>query len=425
MKFQERQFLRAQDFKDEQDYHALKMMDHNRLLHTRGICEGLMVKASAKDANSVEVSAGSAIDFDGNQILLTEAETVDLSKAAAAKVILTVCYGEANADDAKYNLDEGGFKGCTRTLEKPIFEAWPATSPTTDPNKLLLAIVERETGGKIKSVDTTPPAPQNRLMAGVKLSDVGSATLVDQSVTTEKIRDGAVIEIKLGASAVTEGKIKNDAVTRDKIKSGEVVAGKLATNAVVADNIAGDAVIEAKIKNDAVTRNKIKGGEVVAGKLATNAVVADNIAGDAVTEAKIKNDAVTRGKIKNGEVVAGKLATNAVVADNIAAEAVTYAKMKIYRQISTQTLQADSGMAFVRELAEEQLNRPVVWAVYNITDGTSVLNMPQSASGSKVQIFYHEQITRKTATNTYERVLFVHNGSNKQLQVKVMYWRWD
>jgi len=301
MKFQERQFLRAQDFQDEQDYHALKLMDHNRLLHTRGICEGLTVTASTADNKCVNVSKGSAIDFDGNQILLTDTETVDLSKATAAKVILTVCYGEANATDAKYNLDEGGFKGCTRTLEKPLFEAWPYATPSADPNKLLLAIIDRDANGKITAVDTNPPAPQNRLEAGVKLSNVGSATLVDQSVTTEKIRDGAVTAIKIAGSAVT----------RDKIANGEVVAGKLATDAVVAGNIAANAVITAKIADGNVTTAKLPDNAVTTAKINNLAITEAKLGAGAVTEAKIANKAVTLAKMNCERVSWGEVTLSA------------------------------------------------------------------------------------------------------------------
>lgn len=315
MKYQERQFLRAQDFQDEQDYHVQKMKDHNRLLHTRGVCEGLLVTAS-KTELCVDVSAGSAIDAIGNPIMLAEKETVDLSKSCpgATSIVLTIRYGQANAPDKEYNPDEGGFSGCTRTLERPIFEAWPAASPSTDANCLLLAAITRNTAGTILTCNSSP---LGRLTAGVQLSAVGSGELLPQSVTTDKIKDGAVTEIKLA----------NDAATTAKIKDANITAAKLAVNAVITDKINTAAVTDTKLATDAVITTKIKDANVTAAKLAANAVTADKISATAVTDAKLATDAVTTVKIKDANVTAAKLATNAVTTEKINAAAVTEAKL--------------------------------------------------------------------------------------------------
>ncbi|MDR2712534.1 MAG: hypothetical protein LBB91_05410 [Clostridiales bacterium] len=401
MKYQERQFLRAQDFQDEQDYHVQKMKDHNRLLHTRGVCEGLLVTAS-KTELCVDVSAGSAIDAIGNPIMLAEKETVDLSKSCpgATSIILTIRYGQANAPDKEYNPDEGGFSGCTRTLEKPVFEAWPAASPSTDANCLLLAAITRNTAGTILTCNSSP---LGRLTAGVQLSAVGSGELLAQSVTTDKIKDGAVTEIKLAGNAVTAAKLAVNAVTTEKINAAAVTDLKLAT----------DAVITAKIKDANVT----------AAKLAVNAVTTEKINAAAVTDLKLASNAVTTVKIKDANVTAAKLATDAVTTVKIKEKAVSYEKMNCYRKTWTiSTIKANSALFYSSgDITEEQLLLPMMFFVYPLDDNVAVFSM----QGTNDNVYWYERAIKKTGLNTYERGIFVNNKTNKDVRLRISFWRWE
>ncbi|HLL47220.1 MAG TPA: hypothetical protein VK399_10960, partial [Longimicrobiaceae bacterium] len=61
LKYFNHQFLRVEDFQEEQDYHLRMRRRLNRVLHTWGVAEGLQVSAAA-GATAVKVSAGTAID---------------------------------------------------------------------------------------------------------------------------------------------------------------------------------------------------------------------------------------------------------------------------------------------------------------------------------------------------------------------------
>ena len=67
MNYFDRQFLRATDFQVEQAYHLDRRRRHNRLLHTRGIAEGLIVTPSQVpgEERAVRVSPGTAYDAQG------------------------------------------------------------------------------------------------------------------------------------------------------------------------------------------------------------------------------------------------------------------------------------------------------------------------------------------------------------------------
>jgi len=69
----------------------------------------------------------------------------------------------------------------------------------------------------------------------------------DNSITTAKLRDGAV----------TETKIADNSISASKIKDGAVITGKLQNGAVTTEKISDLSVTEAKIANGAVGVDKI------------------------------------------------------------------------------------------------------------------------------------------------------------------------
>ena len=266
MKYQERQFLRSKDFQEEQAYHIRKLRDHNRLLHQYGICEGGLEVSKIAATNlskCVEVSAGSAIDRLGNPILLNSTETLDLSTACAkkTKVILTIRYGEANATDTQYNVDEGGFTGCTRTIEKPIFEVYPVDEPSLDTDQLVLAQIERKADGTILSCDNSEAI--GRRSASVKIADVDSSNLVDKSVLTRHLADGAVIAGKIAGKTITATQIADATITATQIANATISAGKITGKTITAAQLADKTIATTQIADNTIRRANTTISQVV------------------------------------------------------------------------------------------------------------------------------------------------------------------
>jgi hypothetical protein len=91
------EFLACGDFTDEQDYHVDRQVRHQAQLHAPGIMDGLEV-SEGSDGLSVSVSFGSAIDADGNQILVSN------EQGAATGVPISVPFPSApeNGDYVVY-----------------------------------------------------------------------------------------------------------------------------------------------------------------------------------------------------------------------------------------------------------------------------------------------------------------------------------
>src|SRR5262249_45371993 len=96
------QFLKEQDFIDEQRYHIDRERRLSRWLHTPGIVTGLEV-TPVQNATRVKVGKGTALDGLGQQIVRTEdADPIELSefvnRDGPVTVLLAITYAEEQAD---------------------------------------------------------------------------------------------------------------------------------------------------------------------------------------------------------------------------------------------------------------------------------------------------------------------------------------
>ncbi|MEF8701280.1 MAG: hypothetical protein V5B33_18605 [Candidatus Accumulibacter sp. UW20] len=106
------QFLREEDFNDEQGYHLTMRRTHNRRAHTPGIVDGLTVLAAT---NQVMVSAGLAIDPSGREIILDAAMAVPVA-AGDVDAFVVMALDEKKTDTKA----ETGISGETRWSESPL-----------------------------------------------------------------------------------------------------------------------------------------------------------------------------------------------------------------------------------------------------------------------------------------------------------------
>ena len=153
VRFFDNQYLKDQDFIDEQHYHIDRQRRHNRMLHVAGIAEGLDVTAVAGKPQVI-VSPGTAIDADGRQVvLLTEPaaeRTVDLVDNLNSTVNLYLTYQELESEP-----QESGGEGNRRWLERPRFSVIDIKTETdvdTTIPPLLLARIELD-GSEVIEVD--------------------------------------------------------------------------------------------------------------------------------------------------------------------------------------------------------------------------------------------------------------------------------
>jgi hypothetical protein len=296
------QFLRADDFNLEQEYHLDMRRRHNRLLHTWGIAQGLEVPDPPAGATAVKVTAGTALDSQGREIVLTEDESVELTGFPdGADVYLTISYHEEPTDPT----NETGVEGDTRWKEEPLLEA--SQDEPDDPGlKLILARVVRA-GNIVQSIDG-----EKRRAAGVVGGDleVSSLALTDPQVVAAQwprfqlgaanradVEGSLQVSGDLNVSGTIWGDLANFSVGEPDLRNDAVTSAKLAEadGRTAQDTNTGAGVKTNHLQDGAVTAAKIADGNVGTAELASGAVTRAKIADNTINELKL--DGATRGKL--------------------------------------------------------------------------------------------------------------------------------
>src|ERR1700730_8710129 len=94
----ERQFLRAQDFVDEQAYHVAMRRRHNIAHHSWGIVEGLQL---AVEEQTLFIQPGMAVDVFGRELILENRVQIDpgvFTDKGSESLDVWLVYGEIGSD---------------------------------------------------------------------------------------------------------------------------------------------------------------------------------------------------------------------------------------------------------------------------------------------------------------------------------------
>ncbi|WP_437277278.1 tail fiber domain-containing protein [Sorangium sp. So ce375] len=148
------QYLKDQDFIDEQNHHTDRRHRHERLLHVAGILEGLNVTVNA---GVLTVSPGAAVDDTGRQILLETARTVNVTPAGNGTWFLRMLFDELGDRIPNDNL---GAPEATRFKQTPLIEVVALNANV--PHQIVLGTVQRTSG--VVSV-----GPEGRIYSGLRL----------------------------------------------------------------------------------------------------------------------------------------------------------------------------------------------------------------------------------------------------------------
>lgn len=223
----DRQFVRAQDFADADDYALDRHRRHIRTLHTPGVAEGLLV-AGDIDAGAITVDAGTAVDALGREIvLLTRSAAVALPAGPASAEVYLV-YDETFDDPSP----DPGVDGYTRIREiasvaiRAPGDPVPASTGEREVSGILLAAVSlaegkltavpdnsvRSTAGAVIGVAALdgvllrrPGHPADEFPRITADPDTGDILFLTGSPPTERLRITAGGHAGLGTGAPLPG----------------------------------------------------------------------------------------------------------------------------------------------------------------------------------------------------------------------------
>jgi hypothetical protein len=200
MNWFDRQFLRAQDFMDEQDYHLDRHRRHNQWMHTAGVVEGLAVSGTA-GTNTVTIAVGTALDNLGREIVVRVPVLLTPLPTGAALVEIYLRYSENESDPST----DPGVTGNTRINEPPLLQTRRVGIDAVPANGVLLAVAAViSANGQLAGA---PPNPDNSVRTH-------AAAVVDNDITVNSLSlkrpgDSAGQRPRLSCSAANELRLDN------------------------------------------------------------------------------------------------------------------------------------------------------------------------------------------------------------------------
>jgi len=152
---------------------------------------------------------------------------------------------------------------------------------------------------------------------GYAATRIGTKQLKNRAVTGPKLANNSVTSPKIRAGAVGNADLANNSVSTQKIQSGAIISGDLAVGSVLNDNLGNGAVTSSKLAADSVLNGNLENGAVTSSKVANGAIENHNLA----------NGSVSSDKIGTGAITASKLAANSVTTPAIAPGSITTAQI--------------------------------------------------------------------------------------------------
>jgi len=310
VRFYDGQFLKDQDFIDEQKYHLDRQRRLARSLSVAGICDGLTVSVAA-DKTAITVQPGTAIDEQGRQIVLTTAQTVIPANEHKNKTVnIVITYHDEPSDDR--GDDTKGSKGYRRFHEKPqvtlvIGDEAPALA-------IALTQLTIDSSGKVSS---SAKADSIRQYSGLQLptsdgegiilrslngaSDLthlsssltiqGALTISDSltsangpTLSVESASDGNQYA-RLSSSLIVEGdltptnSLKFSEGSKLQLKSGTTNHAELSGSLAVANNLTIDGKVGIGTA-PASEQLKVAGNTAITGTLSVTGTASSTIAGN-------------------------------------------------------------------------------------------------------------------------------------------------
>lgn len=229
MRYFKEEFLKNEDFIDEQEYHRRMRYRHNRDFHTWGIGDGLEVTFTPGD-HRVDISPGIAVDGEGKEIILEEPQILDFSKAGyegGKSYYVTITWSQEEGEPKQENEAK-------RWVETPGIN----TSKTLPAQPELVLVLAQVTLNLDRTIAAVDDPGRRYAQIGIPDGSVTEAKLADNAVTSVKIKDGSVGTSTLSDKAVTRAKIGDSSVNEEKLSTS--VQAKLVTNGDNHTHSAGD-----------------------------------------------------------------------------------------------------------------------------------------------------------------------------------------
>ena len=167
-----------------------------------------------------------------------------------------------------------------------------------------------------------------------KKKKITTSMIVDNAVTTLKIKDGSInanfsgVESSLKDNSVNTSDLAKETVNSEEIEDDAVVTKSLKDNEIKEIHLNEKSVTNQKMQNLVAETSKIKNGSINEDKIKSNAIYTKHLISSAVTDSKIQNNSVESEQIKNASVSTDDLENNLMTNGNIPENSIEGSKIK-------------------------------------------------------------------------------------------------
>jgi hypothetical protein len=145
--------------------------------------------------------------------------------------------------------------------------------------------------------------------SSLSASVVDTTALANDSVTSQKVVDGSISDSDIDPLGIS--RIKADSITGDQIVDNSIslsdLTSSLSEKISGTINIANDSITSEKIKDGTITAIDLASNSITSAKIPDEEIKASDIATNAITSAEIANGAVDTSELANGAVTYDKM----------------------------------------------------------------------------------------------------------------------
>ncbi|MCH9025016.1 MAG: hypothetical protein IH931_06745 [candidate division Zixibacteria bacterium] len=139
--------------------------------------------------------------------------------------------------------------------------------------------------------------------ASVFVNSIGSAEVIDNSLTASDLGAGSVGTSEVAKNSLTADDLASNSVTADEIAAGAVGTSEVADNSLTAADLASNSVGSAEVIDNSLTSNDLAANSVSSSEIVDNSVAAIDIATGGVTSTEIADGTVINADLNSSAAI--------------------------------------------------------------------------------------------------------------------------
>lgn len=179
---------------------------------------------------------------------------------------------------------------------------------TTPSSRLTVAgTVESTTGGF-----RFPDGSVQTSAGGVGPNSVGSAEVIDNSLTSSDLGSSSVGSSELQSNAVSSSKVLDNSLTSSDLASGSVGSSEVLDNSLTSLDLGSSSVGSSELQSNAVSSSKVLDNSLTSSDLGSSSVGSSELQSNSVSSSKVLDNSLTSSDLASSSVGSSEIANGSI-----------------------------------------------------------------------------------------------------------------